>query len=368
MRIVILCLSPSRGGLELYTLEEIRQLTARGHDCHAVVVENGYLLQALKKENISCTVITVKFKRLPLIAAIKLKNLVKEFKADILHFHWVNDLYLAALTKALTNDSFKLVHSRHMNYTRSKKDIVHRWYYKKIDLLLVGTKVLLQQAKQYLPIEANNIQLLYLGTAKPTTDISSCRALFDDDQFTDRKLNLAVFGRIEDGKGQHIAIQAVTKLIAKKKDISLTMIGHTMDQEYQARLVSDISVNQLNEFIRFKGFLENANSYMSCFDVVVLSTHCETFGLVLIEAMRAGVAVIGTNDGGVPEIIEHGTSGCLVEPKNVESMQQAIEKLYGDSDFRRQLASAGKERADDLFSNERHYPKLEAVLSSTLPS
>jgi len=366
MRLIVLCLSPGQGGLELYALEEIKQLTQRGHECFAVVAKNSYMEKVLIKNDIPHSVLDVKFKRFPLIAARKLRSIAQDFNADVLHFHWANDLYLAAVFKSMVGDSVKLVHSRHMNYTRNKKDILHRWYYNKIDLLIAGTQVLFQLASKYLPLPKDKIQLLYIGTAAPSNDIPNCKFLFANDKFKKRKLNIAIFGRIEEGKGQHIVVDAMQKLLKEKKDISLTMIGHTMDKSYQNQLVEKIKGNGINNFIRFKGFIESAITYMPCFDVVVLSTHCETFGLVLIEAMRAGVTVVGTNAGGVPEIIEHNISGCLVEPRNAESMQSVLTKLYDDIDYRNRLAKAGQQRADSLFSDEVHYPKLEKMLNSIL--
>lgn len=366
MRIVILCLSPSRGGLELYALDELRQLTLRGHHCLAVVSKNSYLNEVLINEDIPATTLDVSFARLPIFSALKLKKIIEEFNADIVHFHWGKDLYLAALAKVMSGYKVKLVHSRHMNYTRDKKSLFHRWFYNKIDLLLVGTNLLLQLARKHLLLADEKIKCLYLGTPEPENKTENCALLFTQENFAKRRLNIAIFGRIEEGKGQHIVIQAIYKMLAAGKDISLTMIGHAMQKSYQQDLEQSIRHTKANEFIRFKEFLADAASFMPCFDLVILSTHCETFGLVLIEAMRAGVAVVGTNAGGVPEIIEDNVSGLLVEPRSVKSMQAAIEKLYNNPDLRAAFAKAGKLRADKLFSNEVHYPKLEEHLGSVL--
>jgi len=365
MRIIVLCLSPSRGGLELYALDELIKLKSLGHDCHAVVAADGYLAESLKKDSIPYSVIKTGLNRLPLISASRLKNIARDFNADILHFHWGKDLYLAALAKSMLGNNITLVHSRHMNYTRNKNDFFHRWFYNKIDLLLVGTKVLQNLAIRYLPIDESRIKLLYLGAAKPGKKMANCQQFFNS-SFEKRKLNLAVFGRIEEGKGQHIVIDAVKKLLSESYDISLTMIGYTMDNDYKKALEDTVTNNKLAGHIQFKGFVENAASTMCCFDVVVLSTHCETFGLVLVEAMRAGVAVIGTNDGGVPEIIEDRLSGLLAEPRDVESMSAAIDCYYKDEEFRNNLASAGKNRADRLFATENHYPLLEELLLASI--
>jgi len=364
MRIIVLCLSPSRGGLELYAIEEIRQLIKRGHDCFAVVAPNSYLAEILEKESIPFSTINPSLKRLPLISSAKLKNILRDFKATTVHFHWGEDLYLAAIAKYLFKEPLSLVHSRHMNLTRSKKDFFHKWFYTKIDLLLVGTKLLQEDARKYLVLPVDKIKLLYIGVKEPTKSNAGCAQFFNDVNFKKRKLNLAIFGRIEEGKGQHLVIDAMQRMIADEKDISLTMIGHTMDSTYKNQLNQNIQ--NISEFIQFKEFVNNAADCMSCFNVIVLSSHCETFGLVLIEAMRAGVAVVGTNAGGVPEIIKHGVSGLLAKPRNSESIQACIEQLYNAPDFLENLANNGKRVADKVFSDELHYEQLEQELQAAL--
>lgn len=97
---------------------------------------------------------------------------------------------------------------------------------------------------------------------------------------------------------------------------------------------------------------------MSCFDVVILASKCETFGLVLPEAMRAGVVVIGSNCGGVPEIIRHGETGLLFESENAEDLTNQLRKLIDDHQLCIKLASAGKAEADERFSEEKHFQRL----------
>ena len=364
MRVVVLCLSPSRGGLELYALEEIRQLIKRGHECFAVVSPNSYLSETLEKENIPFSTLSLSFKRLPIIAAKQLKDILTRFNATTLHFHWGNDLYLAALAKSMFKQKLSLVHTRHMNLTRNKKDIIHKWFYEKIDLLLAGTKLLQNDARKYLVLPAEKIKLLYIGVREPIKENTNCEQFFNQTSFERRKLNLAIFGRIEEGKGQHLLTEAMQRMIADGKDISLTLIGHTMDANYKEELTQEIQ--SINKYIQFKEFVSDAADCMSCFDVIVLSTHCETFGLVLVEAMRSGVAVVGTNAGGVPEIITDGVSGLLVEPRNSKSMQAAIEKLYTDDSLLKALAEKGKQVADTVFSDTLHYEHLEQELKTAL--
>ena len=103
---------------------------------------------------------------------------------------------------------------------------------------------------------------------------------------------------------------------------------------------------------------------MPCFDAVVLATKCETFGLVLPEAMRAGVTVIGSNCGGVPEIIKHEKTGLLFESEDVADLTKQLSKIVLDQDFCKKLAKAGKEDADKRFSEEKHFERLLELFES----
>ena len=98
------------------------------------------------------------------------------------------------------------------------------------------------------------------------------------------------------------------------------------------------------------------------FDVSVLATRKETFGLVLIEAQCLGIPVIGTDAGGVPEIIDDGENGLMVTPEDPEALADAIYRLYGDSRLRRDIATAGKRTMADRFSLETHIVSLESAL------
>ena len=85
--------------------------------------------------------------------------------------------------------------------------------------------------------------------------------------------------------------------------------------------------------------------------VVVLNSYREGFGLTLSEAMLCGTAVIGTNSGGIPDIIEHNRRGLLVEPDDVLSLAEAMQLLLKDSDLRERLAGEGYRFAHDNYAS-----------------
>jgi glycosyltransferase involved in cell wall biosynthesis len=94
----------------------------------------------------------------------------------------------------------------------------------------------------------------------------------------------------------------------------------------------------------------------------------ETFGLVLPEAMRAGIAVIGSNAGGVPEIIEHGKTGLLFEPKNTDDLKAQILKLCSDRNLLEKLAAQGMAKANTVFNDDKHFASLVDIFQKLNPA
>ncbi|MCW8886453.1 MAG: glycosyltransferase family 4 protein [Motiliproteus sp.] len=361
MKIAILCLSPGIGGLELYAVREYQALSKRGLECLAIVAKGSPLAQRFREAQIEVIYLDVSSRRLPLLAAGKLASLLRHHRVDIVHMHWAKDLVLASLAKK--RFPFTLVYTRHMEITRPKKDLLHRVQYRAVDRFLTITQAMREQALDYLPMSAEQIQCLYLGVRAPEGD-GKREDFFADLAFPKRTLNLALFGRVEHGKGQHLLVEAVISLLEQGLDLSATLVGHVMDSGYQQKLQSQIDERKLGERIRFIDFIDQPIDSMGNFDVVLLTTYNETFGLVLPEAMRAGVAVIGSNAGGVPEIIDDGINGLLFEAGNSQNLEEAIKRYYQQPAFKERLADAGREKADRCFSEQVHFQHLYDQLCS----
>lgn len=358
MNILELCLSSGFGGLELYALKSVKELTKSNNNIKAIVRKNTFLDEKLEELGVSRDYLHPLITNLPLNTARRLAGYLTTNKIDVIHIHWGHDLFLATLAKVLCRKSVKLVYTRQMALTRYKRDFYHRFLYKNVDAYVVITKSLYDEAKKYLPLKNDSLHLLYYGVPEPEGDNVDCKIYLADCNIEPSAFKLAIFGRIEFGKGQHLVIDAVRNLINEGKNIHVAMIGHIMDREYFETLQIKIDSYNLREAVHYLGFHNKPVCIMPCFDAVVLASKCETFGLVLPEAMRAGVAVIGSNCGGVPEIIKHGVTGLLFESENIEDLTNQLRKLIDEKELCHKLAKAGKADADVRFSEERHFQKL----------
>lgn len=362
MNILELCLSPGLGGLELYVFRSALALSDQ-HNVLSVTGSNGKLRDRFA-EHSELTTQQLRYSRsyLPIVNALKLAKFIDAHKADIMHIHWGKDLALAALAKRFSNYKPALVYTRQMKITRSKNDAYHRFLYAQMDSMLCITKLLAVEAKTFIHRQADRISTLYYGVAAPAQLLT--RELIQQHraqhQLSPEDFVVGLFGRLEDGKGQHLLIKAIAEAHSRHdQHIHALIVGHEMTPGYAdtlQKLAAELGVDQQ---IRFADFVDQPQQLMQICDCVALTSYEETFGLVLPEAMRAGVAVIGSKAGGVPEIIEHEVSGLLFTSRDVSSLCEQLTHLCTEPEFKLKLAAAGKARADKIFNQDEHFVKLE---------
>ena len=110
-------------------------------------------------------------------------------------------------------------------------------------------------------------------------------------------------------------------------------------------------------------FIPDAHRYLKAFDIFVLPSVKEGFPWVVLEAMAAEVPVIATRVGAIPEIIQDGKNGVLIEPKNPQQIADAIEKLSGNEVLRKNLAEQGKITVREKFNSEKMIKQYENLFS-----
>lgn len=363
MKILGLCLSSGKGGLEAYALKAISAMQEAGHESHFALSPNG--IQVEQNARVKLLRLSPRLRKLPVLSARRMAKYIDANQIDIIHMHWNKDLTLAVLAKCFSRRKPKLVYSRHMEITRSKKDIYHRALYSQVDCMLVNAKFVLEQAIRYLPMPRQKIKLLYLGVAaNPVADASECDKLVALPRNRNNSFLIGMVGRIEYGKGQHVLIEALAILQQRGVKPVVLMAGPIMDTDYYHDLMRQVSDKNLSDNVKYLGVANEPQKLMSCCDVVVLTTFCETFGLVLVEAMRVGTAVIGSNAGGVPEIIKHEDTGMLYDSGDAGQLADCIARLMQDEPGRNKIAESGKQYADKMFNADIQFQKLAQVLES----
>ena len=174
---------------------------------------------------------------------------------------------------------------------------------------------------------------------------------------------LSVIARLTPWKGHTTLLEAFASVLPQEPAARLLVIGDTGFWESDYRDTLERLAEQLGcaDAVRWLGFREDITELLALTDVVVLPSHNEPFGLVLIEAMAANKPVIATNTAGPLEIVASGATGLLVEHGDARQLADAMLELLGDPDRARTMGQAGRKRAEKLFDISRLMQQLYGV-------
>lgn len=173
----------------------------------------------------------------------------------------------------------------------------------------------------------------------------------DDDvaAFFRKGFTLCAIGRLSTEKGFDLLLDAMNEATADWPELQLVIIGEGRQRLALEHQVQDLG---LQEQVLLPGYLPNASGYLPLCQAFVLSSLTEGLPIVILEAMQAGVSIIATRVGGVPEVLAEGAAGRLVEAGSRPELVNAIRQLREvDSDRRRQIATATR-RVREHYSSD----------------
>ena len=165
-------------------------------------------------------------------------------------------------------------------------------------------------------------------------------------EFRDGKVNILFVGRVENRKGAMYLLKAYATIKVRHPDTRLIIVGRGPQIGDLRRFVHSQRIGD----VFFAGRIDDtdkARFYKTADIFVAPSTGQESFGIVLLEAMAAGCAVVASDIHGYKRVVQRNVSGLLVEPKDPDAIAEALERLIADPELRRRLGDAGARRAPE---------------------
>jgi glycosyltransferase involved in cell wall biosynthesis len=150
-------------------------------------------------------------------------------------------------------------------------------------------------------------------------------------------------GHLLERKGIFDLLNAIPKVIEGKKDVKFVFVGNSWNRENRLRAERFITKNRLKGSVIFTGEIDNRKlpEYYAACDIFCLPSWEESQPLVCLEAMSSRKAVVAADISGTPEIVLHGKTGLLVEPRNPSKLAKAILRMSKDKRLRERYALAG---------------------------
>jgi glycosyltransferase involved in cell wall biosynthesis len=209
-------------------------------------------------------------------------------------------------------------------------------------------------------IPQNRIHVVQNGVED--TDVSPN----DSKESTSDAVSVGIVGQVASWKGYADLLKALPLLLQKNLDFHLHIFG-TGEASYTNDLKARLGVGDLSSRVTWHGFVKDISKIYSLIDIcVVPSRSSDPFPTTALEAGASGLPVIATKRGGLPEIIEDGHTGFLVDAEAPEQIAECLHKLICSPDLRQGMGAAARERVHAQFSRTQMIDGVERVLQSVV--
>lgn len=350
------------GGLERVIASIVLGLDRTRYDVEAwCLVRGGEIAEELVEKGIGVKILGMNSYHNPL-QIVALSRLIKKSRIDIIHTHGYFGSTFGRLAAILVKTPTIIAHVHTTYYGFKKRNLlVEKFLSLFTDKIVCVSRAVNRFVEEVEGISEKKTCLIYNGVGKPR--------LFqgDRDSHVDRKslglgeedLVVITVASLTPHKGHHVLIDAAKAVSKRHENLRLLIVG---DGPLRNNLRAYADELQLSSKIVFAGQRKDVNSLLKLANIFVLpSKEREGLPIALIETMAVGLPVIGTQLGGIPEVIEENVNGLLFAPGNSEELAAAIEKLIGDKTIREKMGRAGRKIYEEKFTVERMVNNIESL-------
>jgi glycosyltransferase involved in cell wall biosynthesis len=363
MNILFLVNHLNVGGISSYILTLGKGLKENGHRIF-VASRGGNLLNRMIELGFECVIVPLNTKNeiSPKIAvsAFILNGLIKREKIDIIHSNSRTTQVLASILSRRRG-----VASVFTCHGFFRPHLIRRmfpcWGYKVIAISHQVEEHLIRDFKVFrddIVVVHNGIDIQRFKNIDPKFRNEERKKL----GLTDAPV-VGIVARLSDVKGHIYLIEAMKTVIDAIPQAQLLIVGEGKMRE---ELISRVGILGIENSVYFVSHSEDTRKVLAAMDIFVMPSLQEGLGLALMEAMAAGLAVVGSDIGGIKALINHGDSGLLVQPADTEGLAVAILELLRDAGKRKKLGEEAAKFIERSFSQEKMVHETEMVYRECL--
>lgn len=314
----------------------------------SVILPQGPLADELIRRKINVFLVPMK-SRSDLAAVNAIRRLLVKYDPDILHVHGQRAGLVGRF--AARNLPIKVVYTEHtrtpqFRLTNPALDWAHIRAMQMLDKI-TNINIAVSQAVANFLIQnkisqPHKIKVIHNGIAltperhidKITLDIITQYGLKKQDVI------IGTVGSLNLQKDTAALIKAMPRVMTKLPQAKLVLVGSGPLKHRLQKLAHKLGIS---DRVIFTGAIRNVAGITQLFTTFVLPSRSEAFGICILEAMKAGVPVIATRVGGIPEIITDNRNGILVEAGDSKTLASSIIRLVNDKKLQQKLIKAGEE-------------------------
>ncbi|MCY8929001.1 N-acetyl-alpha-D-glucosaminyl L-malate synthase BshA [Bacillus subtilis] len=366
LKIGITCY-PSVGGSGIIATELGKQLAEKGHEIHFITSSIPFRLNTYHP-NIHFHEVEVnqyavfKYPPYDLTLASKIAEVAERENLDIIHAHYaLPHAVCAYLAKQMLKRNIGIVTTLHgtditvLGYDPSLKDLI-RFAIESSDRVTAVSSALAAETYDLIKPE-KKIETIYnfiderVYLKKNTAAIKEKHGILPDEKVVIHVSNFRKVKRVQD-------VIRVFRNIAGKTKAKLLLVGDGPEKSTACELIRKYG---LEDQVLMLGNQDRVEELYSISDLKLLLSEKESFGLVLLEAMACGVPCIGTNIGGIPEVIKNNVSGFLVDVGDVEAATARAMSILEDEQLSNRFTKAAIEMLENEFSSRKIVSQYEQI-------
>lgn len=362
MKILFIVMRFGKDGLATNILELAKGMTQKGHNVH--ILTSGYKIKAtnniaffdtLKSEFNQLGVSmhyfdepkgnVVKKALNTIFSFTKVMSVVNKINADVIHCHSPNMTFVPWLLGK------KFVSTVHAD------TITPNFRYKHPTLLIAVSEGSKEFTKRVMHSPEKSIRMVYHGIDERFAEVEDAKTLMElkeKEQIPTDKILIGAVGRITPMKGQDVLVNAIGKYLTKelKEKIHIVLVGDYESKGSKEWFNNFLKDNNLLDKITILSF-RDPKPYYQLFDVFVLPSRSDTFGLVAVEAMMGECCVIRSNSNGAYDQIQNGENGFVFTMDDEAALAKLLEKVLIDEGLRKKLGIAAKKTALQKFTKRQ---------------
>jgi len=292
-----------------------------------------------------------------------IKKIIKSYKPDIVHAHYASSYGLLGALSGFHPLIISVWGSDIFNFPR--KSFLHKrlikFNLKKADKILSTSNIMAKETQRYTNKE---IQVTPFGV-----DLNIFKPMKVESIFVEKDIVVGTIKALEKKYGIDYLIRAFQIVSSRhpRLPLRLLIVGNGSQEEDLKKLVSKLDIK--NKVI-FAGRIKHTevpkyHNMLSIFLAISIS-NCESFGVAVIEASACEKAVVVSNVGGLPEVVEDLKTGLVVPPKDPKKTAEMIEKLIFDQNLRKALGKAGRQRVKKFYDWQENLQKMINIYTETI--
>lgn len=279
-------------------------------------------------------------------------KIIKTEKPDLIHVQAWNPMAGKFAIMAARQKKIPLIVTEHDPFPLNwPKSIYKKWANQKVAKMITVSHANQKMLEEIYPEMIGRLTTIHNGIEKFASINESKRQQIRREIFKagpETKVILGV-GTLHERKGFKYLIGAYAKIHKDFSNSRLVIVGEGPERNSLENLIKNLS---LSDKVFLIGQRDDVPDLMQSANLMVLPSLKEAFGLVLIEAMHAGLPIIASQVGGIPEIIMDQKNGILIEPANKNSLVKALNKLLSKDELAKQLSKNGLEHWKNFSASQ----------------